>query len=98
MSHSFITSYVQWELSHYFITGYVQWDDVYWMLKIVAHNLPFPARVVSQEMLEKEEIEKQKLIDDNVNPFTFEYVAKNQMYGAEAYLSPYDYIWYNEHR
>ncbi|XP_067933585.1 large ribosomal subunit protein uL16m-like [Watersipora subatra] len=78
--------------------GKIEWDDIYWILKIVAHNLPFKARVIDQQMLEAEAAEKQRLKDENINPFTFEYVAKNQMYGSEAYLSPYDYIWYNEHR
>lgn len=68
------------------------------MLKIVAHNLPFRARVVNQEMLEKEEEEKKRMKEQNVNPFTFEFAAKNNMLGCHQYLSKYDYIWHNEYR
>lgn len=68
------------------------------MLKIVAHNLPFRARIVTHEMLEQEEAEAAKIADKNINPFTFQYAANNNLLGCQQYLSPYDYLWHNKHR
>lgn len=82
----------------YCVVGTVEFEDVYWMLKIVAHNLPFRARVVTQKMLEEEVALKQKLKEDNINPFSFDYAVHNNMLGCQPQLSKYDYIWNNEYR
>lgn len=80
------------------LIGHVEFEDVKWILKIVAHNLPFRARVVTHQMLIDEAIEKQRLKDANINPFTFEYAAKNNLLGCQDILGKYDYMWHNEHR
>lgn len=64
----------------------------------VAQKLPFKADVVSQEMLEQEQEANRKLVEDNVNPFSFEYCVKNNMLGCRKWVSPYDYVWFNKFR
>lgn len=74
------------------IGGQCEFDEVRPFLKQVAGKLPFEARPVSQEML-LADAEEQRLIDErNINPFTFEYCARNNFFGCQQWLSPYDWM------
>jgi len=64
----------------------------------VAQKLPVRADVVSEEMLIKEREMNQRLIEDNLNPFTFEYCIKHHSTGCRNWLSPYDYYWLGKYR
>ena len=76
----------------------IEFEELQYILKIVAHNLPFPARVVTQDMLEQEETDRKEKEQLNINPFSFEYVANNNMLGCHQFLSKYDYLWHNKYR
>ncbi|KAB7503904.1 39S ribosomal protein L16, mitochondrial [Armadillidium nasatum] len=52
------------------------------MLRIVAHKLPFPAAVMTQEMIEKQREEEKRLEKENENRFTFKYIVQNNMMGS----------------
>jgi len=84
--------------SLFYFVGTIELDQIEWMLKIVAQNLPFRARIVTQEMLDHEAAEKERLENENINPFTFKHAAYNNMLGSQAWLSKYDYIWHNNYR
>jgi len=64
----------------------------------VAQKLPVKADVVSEETLAKEKERSQKLVEENLNPFTFEYCVKHHSMGCRRWLSPYDYYWLNKYR
>ena len=60
--------------------------------------MPFKARVVNQQMLEKEEAENERIAKLNINPFDFKYAADNNLLGCQQYIGKYDYIWHNRYR
>jgi len=64
----------------------------------VSEKLPVKADVVSEELLAKEKEVNQQLIEDNLNPFTFEYCVKHHFLGCRKWLSPYDYYWHGKYR
>ena len=78
--------------------GHIQWEEIYPLLRIVAHQLPFKAEPVNQDMLEAKQQEEDELEEENQNPFTWEYAARNNMRGCRAWLSPYDYQWFGKYR
>lgn len=67
------------------------------MLRIVAERLPFEAKPVSQEMLEKMEEEEKWKEENNKNYFTMKYIIQNNMGGCHKMLSPYDHKWYGKY-
>lgn len=64
----------------------------------VAEVLPFAARFVSAESLEMEKERNKWVEENNLNPYTMEYVIKNNMGGCGNWLSPYDYKWFGKYR
>ena len=63
----------------------------------VADKLPFKAIAISQEMLtemrkkEKEEEEK------NINPYTFEYLIKNNMGNSQHWIKRIDHFYFGKY-
>ena len=55
------------------------------LLKKVADKLPFPARVITDEILEEEAKAEKELQDKNINIFNFEYCLKNNMLGCRIW-------------
>lgn len=80
------------------VGGECQFEEVYKFLHQAAHLLPFPARAVSRRMLQEEQVHEKELVEENVNPFTFEYCTKNNFLGCQSWLSPFDYKWHGKHR
>ena len=74
-------------------TGKCEFQEMEKILWSLSTNLPFKARVVSPEILEAEEREAGEKEKRNINPFTFEYCAENNVLGCQKWLSPYDYVW-----
>nr|CAG4645808.1 EOG090X0DE4 [Lynceus sp. MCZ IZ 141354] len=77
--------------------GKCEFSEVEKFLKDIANKLPFKARAVSQEMLDEEVKEKERLEDANQNPYTAEYIIKNSLYGCKDWISPYDKQWFWKH-
>ncbi len=44
--------------------------------------------------MEAEKIEQQQLQNANINPYTAEYIIRNNMGGCHTWLSPNDKKWY----
>lgn len=80
------------------VAGYCEYSEVFPFLKIIAHNLPFEAEPISQEIMDKEKEYEEYVKENNLNPFSFEYCLKHNMLGIRKWASPYDYIWHNKHR
>ena len=80
------------------IGGKCTFEEVRRALSDVAGKLPVMAVATTHREMEEN---KQKLLEEqrlNLNPFTMEYVIKNNMAGVNKWLSPYDYLWYCKHR
>lgn len=67
------------------------------ILELVAHKLPFAAKVVSQQMLEEMAKEEERLEQENLNPYTFKYVVQNSLGGCHNWISPYDRRWFGKY-
>lgn len=80
------------------LAGYCEYAEVFPFLKIIAHNLPFPAEPISQEIMDNEKEHEAYVQENNINPFSFKYCLENNMLGCRSWASPYDYLWHNKHR
>lgn len=79
------------------VGGRCEFKEVLPFLREVAEKLPFPAKAMSYEMMQEEEIKQQKLAASNVNPYTAEYVIKNNIGGCHSWISLYDKRWFFKH-
>lgn len=66
-------------------------------LEALAQRLPFPARVVNHEMLLAEErLEEEKKMK-NMNPYTYEYLIKNNMLGCQRWIKLLDFKYFGKY-
>lgn len=72
------------------VGGRCEFQEVQGILNQVAHKLPFPAKAVSRETLEKIQKDQEERERNNQNPWTFERIATANMLGIRKVLSPYD--------
>ncbi|XP_078004615.1 LOW QUALITY PROTEIN: large ribosomal subunit protein uL16m [Phascolarctos cinereus] len=72
------------------VGGRCEFGEVEPILKQVAHKLPFPAKAVSRESLEKMREEQRERELNNQNPWTFERIVTANMLGLRKVVSPYD--------
>lgn len=79
------------------VGGKCEFREVRNFLQTYANQLPFKARAVSQEMLEREEKENIEREKSNLNPFTMKYVIQNNFGGIHRYLSPWDHKWFGKY-
>ncbi|CAH1800400.1 unnamed protein product [Owenia fusiformis] len=80
------------------VGGKCEFSEVEYMLKTVAHQLPFEAKVVSKESLEEDIKCEEDIKKNNINPFTFEYIAENNILGCHKWLGRYDRIFKGKYR
>ncbi|CAG0884556.1 unnamed protein product [Darwinula stevensoni] len=80
------------------LAGKMEFPEVESFLREIAGKLPFPARVVSHDMLEKEARVNKWEEQNNQNPYTFEYIIRNNMLGCHSWISPYDLLWFGKYR
>ncbi|EPY74093.1 hypothetical protein CB1_002300016 [Camelus ferus] len=72
------------------VGGRCEFQEVQGFLDQVAHKLPFSAKAVSRETLEKMRKDQEERERNNQNPWTFERVATANMLGIRRVLSAYD--------
>lgn len=71
--------------------------QVEYVLKRVAEKLPFPARAVSHEtLLAEERLEEEKKMK-NMNPYTYEYIIKNNMMYCRKWIKLIDFRYFGKH-
>jgi len=80
------------------VGGKVEFEEVRDMLTVICGYMPFKARIVSRELLRKEEEEKKILEKQNLNPITWKYAAEKNMCGIRQFLSPYEVKWDGKYR
>jgi large subunit ribosomal protein L16 len=80
------------------IGGKCEYFEVQALLEEIAHNLPFPARAVSQDMFEADKRREAWEQDHNHNLFTFEYMVRNNMLGCHNWITPFDTKWFGKYR
>lgn len=74
--------------------GKIELAEAMPFLKEVAHKLPFKAIATSYEDMEAEKAKQKELEAINVNPYTAEYVIRNNMGGCHDWISKYDKRWF----
>ncbi|CAL4068372.1 unnamed protein product [Meganyctiphanes norvegica] len=77
--------------------GKCSYDEVYKILKMIAHKLPFPAAVVSQESLTAARKEAEQIDRKNPNPYTFKYIVQNNMMGCHRWIKDIDKVYYGKY-
>lgn len=78
------------------VAGNVLWDEVQPWLARVAGKMPFQAMAVSQKLMEKLDAEEKRLEEANENPYTFEWLVRNNMFDCQRYISPRDKMWFGK--
>jgi len=73
------------------------WQPLTRYLKEVAQKLPFKAKATSYDLMIQERQREKELEALNVNPYTAEYVIKNNLGGCHNWLSKYDKRWFWKH-
>lgn len=79
------------------VGGKCEFKQVLPFLREVAEKLPFKAKATSFEMMEAAKIQENELELANINPYTAEYVIRNDMGGCHNWISKYDKKWFFKH-
>ncbi|XP_012543065.1 39S ribosomal protein L16, mitochondrial [Monomorium pharaonis] len=79
------------------IGGHCEYFQVKKVLTQVANQLPFKARAVSQEILDKEAAKEKWLEENNQHLWTWKYMVQNNMLGCHTWISPFDKFWFNKY-
>jgi large subunit ribosomal protein L16 len=79
------------------LAGVCEFAEISPALEQVAQKLPFAAQVVSYEIMLKEKQEEEERERNNVNPFTFEHIVRNNMGGSHRWISPVDRRWFGKY-
>lgn len=75
------------------VGGKCEFAEVKPFLVRIAKKLPFRAKVYSQETLQEHLKDVEYIEKNNLNPYTMEYVIKNNMSGCQRWISVYDFKW-----
>ncbi|XP_026472975.1 LOW QUALITY PROTEIN: 39S ribosomal protein L16, mitochondrial-like [Ctenocephalides felis] len=76
------------------VAGHCEFEEVKRFLTEICQKLPFKAMVVSQEILEAREQKEKRIEEENINPYTLEYIIKNNLAGCHRWISPFDRKWF----
>lgn len=79
------------------LAGKCDFDEVKGFLGIVAHNLPFKAMAVSHEMLQEMAAKEESLEKSNINPYTFEYLIKNNIGNCQRWIKRIDHFHFGKY-
>ncbi|KAK6183962.1 hypothetical protein SNE40_002293 [Patella caerulea] len=80
------------------VGGKCEFKEVYPFMNQIAKILPFKARVVDREFLEKEKEQEKWIEENNINPFNFKDCIRKNYLGCSTWVSPYDFIFNGKHR
>ena len=76
--------------------GNVYWEEVRPWLNTVSKMFNFDAIVVNKDMLDRINAREKELQEANENPYTFEWMVRNNIFDCQAFLSPYDQKWFGK--
>ncbi|OAD60989.1 39S ribosomal protein L16, mitochondrial [Eufriesea mexicana] len=74
------------------VGGNIEYFEVRRGLINIAKRLPFDAKVVSQELMEKMAEDKKKMVEENLNPWNWKYIIQNNMLGCHKWISKLLYV------
>ncbi|XP_073983994.1 large ribosomal subunit protein uL16m-like [Rhodnius prolixus] len=66
-------------------------------MKVKGFFLPFKAETVSHEILEERRRLEEKAEEDNLNPYTFEYLIKNNMGNCQSWIRRIDHFHFGKY-
>jgi len=78
------------------VGGRAHWEEVKPFLEKAAGKMPFGALAVNATILKNLRDEEQRLVETNKNPYTFEWLVRNNMNDCQRKLSNYDKIWFGK--
>jgi len=78
------------------VGGKVLWDEIQPVLNFIAEKMPFEAMAVSADLLERLNTEERRLEETNENPYTFEWLVRNNILDCHQYTSPRDKLWFGK--
>ena len=78
------------------VGGKVLWEEIRPVLNFIAAKMPFDAMAVSKDMMERLDAEEQRLEETNENPYTFEWLVRNNIFDCHTYTSPRDRLWFGK--
>nr|CAG4650475.1 EOG090X0DE4 [Sida crystallina] len=76
------------------VGGKCEFEEALPFLRELAGNMPFRAKAISYEMMEARKAEEERLRLENTNPYTAEYIIKNNIGNCHSWISPYDKKWF----
>ena len=76
--------------------GNIYWEEAQPWLKNVASMLPCEAIAVNKDLLERIKQEEIRLTHENENPYTFEWMIRNNIRDCHNFMSPYDQKWFGK--
>lgn len=76
------------------VAGEFLWEEVRPWLTSFANKMPFEAIAVNQDLLDRLNKEERRLEETNENPYTFEWLVRNNMFDCHNKLSPLDKKWF----
>jgi len=78
------------------VGGKINWDETRPWLTRMAANMPMECIAVSAEQLERIKAEEKRLTEQNTNPYTIEWMIRNNILDCQSFLSPYDTKWFGK--
>lgn len=80
------------------IGGHCEFKEVEPIFREVIGKLPCKAIGVSQDMLMEKRKAEKELEASNINPYTFEYIVKNNMGKSHWWITKNDRVYFGKHR
>ena len=78
------------------VGGKVTWEETRPWLTRLAGILPMECIAVSADQLKRLEAEERRLAESNTNPYTLEWMIRNNILDCQKMLSPYDIKWFGK--
>lgn len=64
----------------------------------VASKLPFEAKVVTYESMQRDKEKEEWMEKNNQNYWTYKYIVQNNLLGCSKWICPSDRLWFGKHR
>ncbi|GAB1863684.1 Large ribosomal subunit protein uL16m [Camponotus japonicus] len=79
------------------VGGHCEFFEVKDMLSKIAQIMPFKAKAVSQEILDRDAAREKWMEENNQHFWTWKYMVQNNMLGCQNWISPVDKLWFNKY-
>lgn len=79
------------------VGGNCEFEEMKPLVKDIVNKLPFKAVFTNHKMMLEAEEKERQLEASNMNPYTIEYMIKNNMGLSQNFISPFDRKWFFKH-